>query len=95
MLTQNAHPYNAWNVSPQPAIGIAWDPSGNSFVGKMIGGDRTVIRAGYSLRKIPSPSETCGTKRRMEHLSTTSRSLSPLTQSQRCGDLHSWKFVYY
>ncbi|MFZ1159145.1 MAG: carboxypeptidase-like regulatory domain-containing protein [Candidatus Sulfotelmatobacter sp.] len=57
MLTQNAHPYNAWNVSPQPAIGIAWNPSGNSFVGKMIGGDRTVIRAGYSLRKITEPQQ--------------------------------------
>jgi Carboxypeptidase regulatory-like domain len=57
MLTQNAHPYNAWNLAPQPAIGIAWNPSGNSFLGKMVGGDRTVIRAGFSLRKITEPQQ--------------------------------------
>jgi hypothetical protein len=57
MLTQNAHPYNAWNVSPQPAIGIAWNPSGNNFLGRMMGGERTVIRAGFSLRKITEPQQ--------------------------------------
>jgi hypothetical protein len=58
LLTQNAHPYNAWNVAPQPAIGIAWNPSrGDGFLGKMMGGDRTVIRAGFSLRKFTEPQQ--------------------------------------
>ncbi|MFI5070506.1 MAG: carboxypeptidase regulatory-like domain-containing protein [Terriglobales bacterium] len=58
MLTQSSAPYNSWNVAPQPAIGFAWNPSGgNNFLGKMMGGDRTVIRAGYSLRKFTEPQQ--------------------------------------
>jgi hypothetical protein len=49
-LTQNSQPYNSWNVAPQPAIGIAWSPHS-------LGGDKTVIRAGYSLRKFTEPQQ--------------------------------------
>jgi Carboxypeptidase regulatory-like domain len=57
MLVQNANPYNAWNVSPQPAFGFAWNPSSNSSLGKLLGGDRTVIRAAFSLRKVTEPQQ--------------------------------------
>jgi hypothetical protein len=58
MLSQISQPYNNWNVAPQPAIGIAWNPSRDSgFLGKVMGGDRTVIRAGFSLRKITEPQQ--------------------------------------
>jgi len=56
-LAQNANPYNAWNVAPQPAIGFAWNPSRDSFVGKVIGGGQTVIRGGFSLRKFTEPQQ--------------------------------------
>ena len=49
-LTQNSQPYNNWYVAPQPAIGIAWSP-------RSLGGDKTVIRAGYSLRKFTEPQQ--------------------------------------
>jgi hypothetical protein len=47
-LTQNPHPYNAWNVAPQPAFGFAWNP---------MGANRFVVRGGYSLRKITEPQQ--------------------------------------
>ena len=54
-LTQNSQPYNNWYVAPQPAIGIAWSP-------RSPGGDKTVIRAGYSLRQLTSLSSMSGTR---------------------------------
>jgi hypothetical protein len=56
MLTQNPRPYNAWNVSPQPAIGFAWNPSGSGFLGGIFR-SQTVIRGGFSLRKITEPQQ--------------------------------------
>ena len=51
-------PYNSWNKSPQPAIGIAWNPHGGAgLLGKLLGGDRTVIRAGVSLKKFTEPQQ--------------------------------------
>jgi hypothetical protein len=47
-LTQNPHPYNGWNVAPQPAFGFAWSPRG---------GNTLVVRGGYSLRKITEPQQ--------------------------------------
>jgi hypothetical protein len=45
------HAYAPWKVSPQPALGVAWDPSfSKGPLGKLIGDGKTVIRAGYSLR---------------------------------------------
>ena len=48
MLVQNPNPYNAWNVSPQPAFGFAWNPRGTGDL---------VIRGGFSLRKITEPQQ--------------------------------------
>src|SRR5260370_41088202 len=43
--------YNAERVNPSPAVAIAWSPSWTSgILGKLVGKDKTVIRAGYSLR---------------------------------------------
>lgn len=51
VYTARVHAYNAWNVSPQPAFGLAWNPTGHSgLFGKMLGGDSTVLRAGIALR---------------------------------------------
>jgi hypothetical protein len=45
------HAYSPWNVSPQPAIGLAWSPSSSEGgFGKLFGEGKTVIRAGYALR---------------------------------------------
>lgn len=50
--------YNSWNVSPQPAFGLAWSPrSGGSLIERLLGGDKTVIRAGYSLRRFTVPQQ--------------------------------------
>ncbi len=52
MITTHGHQYSPWNVSPQPAIGIAWSPgSDHGVLGALLGSDKTVIRAGYSLRR--------------------------------------------
>jgi hypothetical protein len=57
-IAQNSKPYNDWNVSPQPAIGIAWNPQRDSgWLGKLVGGDKTVIRAGFSLRNFTEPQQ--------------------------------------
>jgi hypothetical protein len=58
ILTQNSQPYNNWFVSPQPAFGIAWNPHGaGGMLGQLLGGDKTVIRAGYSFRKFTEPQQ--------------------------------------
>jgi hypothetical protein len=57
-IAQNSKPYNDWNVSPQPAIGIAWTPNFRSgFLSRVAGGDKTVIRAGFSLRNFTEPQQ--------------------------------------
>jgi hypothetical protein len=58
MLVQNANPYNAWNKAIQPALGFAWNPSFDSGVlSKLTGGNKTVIRAGFSLRTETEPQQ--------------------------------------
>jgi Carboxypeptidase regulatory-like domain len=58
VLAERPRPYNSWNVSPQPAFGIAWNPHGGSgWLGRLMGGDRTVIRAGVSLKKFTEPQQ--------------------------------------
>jgi len=48
--------YNGWYVSPQPQIGISWNPSKSEGVmGKLLGGDSTVVRAGFGLRRMTEP----------------------------------------
>src|SRR5207244_11680325 len=45
------HAYNSQLKNPSPAIALAWNPSADGgILGKVLGRDRTVIRAGYSLR---------------------------------------------
>ena len=57
-IAQISQAYNNWNVSPQPAVGIAWNPKfENGFLSKLTGIDKTVIRAGYSLRKFTEPQQ--------------------------------------
>lgn len=56
-LTQNPNPYNSWKKAFQPAIGFAWNPSSNSRIGKMVGGERTVVRGGFSLRNFTEPQQ--------------------------------------
>jgi hypothetical protein len=56
-LAENPHPYNAWNVAPEPAFGFAWSPKSDGFMGKLIGSSQTVIRGGFSLRKITEPQQ--------------------------------------
>lgn len=54
-LTRNRDPYAAWNVSPQPAFGFAWNPKGGGdALGRMLGGG-TVIRGGFALRNFTEP----------------------------------------
>jgi hypothetical protein len=51
-------PYNSWNVSPQPAIGFAWNPhKSEGWLGELLGGDKTVLRGGFSLRKFTEPQQ--------------------------------------
>jgi hypothetical protein len=57
-VAQISQAYNNWNVSPQPAIGIAWNPKfDGGWLGSLTGGNKTVIRAGYSLRKFTEPQQ--------------------------------------
>jgi len=57
VLALNPHPYNSWYVSPQPQVGLAWNPrmGEDSFLGKLMGGNGTVIRAGFGLRNFTEP----------------------------------------
>jgi hypothetical protein len=59
VIAERPTAYNSWNVSPQPAVGIAWNPHGGDgwFGQKLMGGDRTVIRAGISLKKFTEPQQ--------------------------------------
>lgn len=50
-FTANSHAYSPWNISPQPAFGLSWNPTfKEGILGNLIGENKTVIRAGYSLR---------------------------------------------
>jgi hypothetical protein len=48
--------YKPWNVSPQPSIGLAWNPRyTDGLMGKMFSGGKTVVRAGFALRRFTEP----------------------------------------
>ena len=50
--------YGHWNVTPQPAVGIAWTPrSDASLIERLLGGDKSVLRAGYSFRRFTMPQQ--------------------------------------
>ncbi len=58
MLVASAHQYGAWDITPQPAFGFAWNPQAtNGFAGKLAGGGKTVIRGGFSLRRFTEPQQ--------------------------------------
>jgi hypothetical protein len=58
LLVARGHQYNPWDISPQPSIGIAWSPGfKEGIAGKLAGGGKTVIRAGYSLRRFTEPQQ--------------------------------------
>lgn len=49
------HVYNPWNVSPQPELGLAWNPR-SSWLGKL-GDGNTVIQAGFMIRRFTEPQQ--------------------------------------
>jgi hypothetical protein len=52
----SSHQYNGWNVTPQPTIGLAWNPTGSEgFLGRLLGGNNTVIRAGFDIKRFTEP----------------------------------------
>lgn len=57
VLTALSHTYHSYNVTPQPAFGLAWNPHVDQpgFLKSLLGGGDTVIRAGYSLRRFTEP----------------------------------------
>jgi hypothetical protein len=45
------HVYKTAWKNPQPAVALAWNPHADGgFLGKLLGGNKTVIRTGYSIR---------------------------------------------
>jgi len=52
----SSHQYAPWNVSPQPTIGLAWNPTySEGTLGKLFGGSNTVIRAGFDIKRFTEP----------------------------------------
>ncbi|HXY14936.1 MAG TPA: carboxypeptidase-like regulatory domain-containing protein [Terriglobales bacterium] len=52
----SSHQYSPWNVSPQPTIGLAWNPNYSSgLLGSLFGGSKTVIRAGFDIKRFTEP----------------------------------------
>jgi hypothetical protein len=55
-ITASTNPYNPWRVTPQPAIGFAWNPKASDGALKsVLGGDGTVVRGGFALRRFTEP----------------------------------------
>ena len=54
-----AHQYGSWDVTPQPTIGVAWNPDySEGVLGKLLGGGgKTVIRAGFDLKRFTEPNQ--------------------------------------
>ena len=51
-------PYHGWYLAPQPSFGLAWSPHfENGGLAKLFPADRTVIRAGISLKKFTEPEQ--------------------------------------
>ncbi len=56
-ITTMPHAYNPWNVTPQPEFGLAWHPNySEGALGKLLG-QKTVLRAGYMLRRYTEPQQ--------------------------------------
>ncbi len=55
-IAVHAEPYQPWRVTPQPAFGFAWNPRMESGpLAALFGGNKTVIRGGYALRRFTEP----------------------------------------
>lgn len=53
-----SHQYAPWNVTPQPTIGVAWNPNySDGFLGRLFGGSSTVIRAGFDIKRFTEPQQ--------------------------------------
>jgi hypothetical protein len=51
-----SHQYAPWNVSPQPTLGVAWNPThSQGFLSKLLGGSNTVVRAGFDIKRFTEP----------------------------------------
>ena len=58
VLATNPRPYAAWNLTPQPAFGFAWNPNVTDGAWKaLLGGNGTVIRGGFALRRFTEPGQ--------------------------------------
>jgi hypothetical protein len=58
VLQTNPRPYSAWLLTPQPAFGFAWNPKVTDGPFKaLLGGDGTVIRGGFALRRFTEPGQ--------------------------------------
>ncbi len=57
VLALNPKAYNNWYKSPQPQVGLAWNPKvdGDGLLKKLLGGNATVVRAGFGLRNFTEP----------------------------------------
>jgi hypothetical protein len=52
----SSHQYNPWNVTPQPTIGLAWNPTySEGILAKLFGAGNTVIRAGFDIKRFTEP----------------------------------------
>jgi hypothetical protein len=52
----SSHQYKPWNVTPQPTIGLAWNPTySEGLLGKLFHGGNTVIRAGFDVKRFTEP----------------------------------------
>ena len=56
-IVANDTPYKPWRVTPQPAIGFAWNPrvESGSPLHALLGNGDTVIRGGFALRRFTEP----------------------------------------
>jgi hypothetical protein len=51
-----SHQYNGFNVTPQPTIGLAWNPVFDQGIwNKVTGHNNTVIRAGFDIKRYTEP----------------------------------------
>ena len=55
-IAVHPQPYDPWKVTPQPSVGFAWNPRVDSGpLAGLLGGNKTVIRGGYALRRFTEP----------------------------------------
>lgn len=52
----SSHQYPSYNVTPQPTIGLAWNPSPDKGpLSKLLGRNSTVIRVGFDIKRFTEP----------------------------------------